>query len=98
MFYANISCFNNSKIHVFFLIFTYKISIHLGKRDAVNMSYNNCPPGGSHDVKKESEVAQSCPTLCRPHGLQPARLLHPWDCPGRSTGLGCHFLIHDVMM
>ena len=26
----------------------------------------------------------------RPHGLQPSRLLHPWDFPGRSTGMGCH--------
>ena len=26
----------------------------------------------------------------RPHGLQPARLLHPWDFPGKSTGVGCH--------
>ena len=26
----------------------------------------------------------------RPHGLQPARLLHPWDIPGKSTGVGCH--------
>ena len=26
----------------------------------------------------------------RPHGLQPTRLLHPWDFPGRSTGVGCH--------
>ena len=34
--------------------------------------------------------AQSCPTL-RPHGLQPPRRLCPWDSPGRSTGLGCHF-------
>ena len=25
----------------------------------------------------------------RPHGLQPTRLLHPWDFPGRSTGVGC---------
>ena len=25
-----------------------------------------------------------------PHGLQPSRLLHPWDFPGRSTGVGCH--------
>ena len=23
----------------------------------------------------------------RPHGLQPTRLLHPWDFPGRSTGV-----------
>ena len=28
--------------------------------------------------------------LQRPHGLQPTRLLHPWDFPGKSTGVGCH--------
>ena len=26
----------------------------------------------------------------QPHGLQPSRLLHPWDFPGKSTGVGCH--------
>ena len=25
----------------------------------------------------------------RPYGLQPTRLLHPWDFPGKSTGVGC---------
>ena len=24
---------------------------------------------------------------------QPTRLLHPWDFPGNSTGVGCHFLL-----
>ena len=35
----------------------------------------------------------------RPHGLQPSRLLHPWDFPGKSTGVGCHCLFqwHDYM-
>ena len=33
----------------------------------------------------ESEVAQPC----GPHGLQPTRLHHPWDFPGKSTGVGC---------
>ena len=28
-----------------------------------------------------------------PHGLQPTRLLRPWDFPGKSTGVGCHFLL-----
>ena len=28
----------------------------------------------------------------RPHGLQPTRLLHPWDFPGKSTGVECHCL------
>ena len=29
----------------------------------------------------------------RPHGLQPTRLLHPWDFPSKSTGVGCHCLL-----
>jgi len=28
-----------------------------------------------------------------PHGLQPTRLLRPWDFPGKSTGMGCHSLL-----
>ena len=32
----------------------------------------------------------------RPHGLQPTRLLHAWDSPGKSTGVGCHFLLHSI--
>ena len=28
-----------------------------------------------------------------PHGLQPTRLLHPWNFPGMSTGVGCRFLL-----
>ena len=28
-----------------------------------------------------------------PHGLQPTRLLHPWDSPGKNTGVGCHFFL-----
>ena len=29
----------------------------------------------------------------RPYGLQPTRLLRPWDFPGRSTRVGCHCLL-----
>ena len=29
----------------------------------------------------------------QPHGLWPARLLHPWDFLGKVTGVGCHFLL-----
>ena len=29
----------------------------------------------------------------QPHRLQPTRLLHPWDFPGKSTGVGCHRLL-----
>ena len=33
----------------------------------------------------------------RPHGLQPTRLLGPWDFPGKSTGVGCHCLLPTVV-
>ena len=34
----------------------------------------------------------------RPHRWQPTRLLHPWDFPGKSTGVGCHCLLHrDIL-
>ena len=46
-----------------------------------------------HESENESEVAQSCLTLLRPHGLQPTRLLRPWDFPGKSTGVDCHCLL-----
>ena len=46
-------------------------------------------------VKSESEVAQSCPDSSQPHGLQPTRLLCPWDFPGKSTGVGCHCLLRS---
>ena len=29
------------------------------------------------------------------NGLQPARLLCPWDFPGKNTEVGCHFLLQS---
>ena len=34
----------------------------------------------------------------RPHGLQPTRLLPPWDFPGKSTGVGRHCLLHRLCL
>ena len=31
-----------------------------------------------------------------PRGLQPARLLRPWDSPGKNTGVGCHSLLQGI--
>ena len=33
-----------------------------------------------------------CLTL-QPHGLQPTRLLYPWDFSDKNTGVGCHFFL-----
>ena len=29
----------------------------------------------------------------QPHRRQPTMLPHPWDSPGKKTGVGCHFLL-----
>ena len=33
-----------------------------------------------------------------PHGLYPARLLCPWNFPGKNTGMGCHFLLQGIFL
>ena len=30
------------------------------------------------------------------HGVLPARLLYPWDFPGRNIGVGCHFHLQGI--
>ena len=42
---------------------------------------------------KWSEVAQLCLTLCNP---MDTRLLGPWDFLGKSTGVGCNFLLQVI--
>ena len=32
----------------------------------------------------------------RPHGVQPTRLLCPWEFLGKNTGVGCHFLLQGI--
>ena len=49
-------------------------------------------PSPMHESEKwkwSHSVVYNC---LQPHGLQPTRLLHPWDFPGKSTGVGCHCL------
>ena len=31
-------------------------------------------------------------------GLQPVRLLCPWDFPDKNTGVGCHFLLQGIFL
>ena len=37
-------------------------------------------------------AAQSCRTLCKPMDCS----LHPWNSPGKNTGVGCHALLHGI--
>ena len=33
-----------------------------------------------------------------PHELYPARLLSPWNSPGKNTGVGCHSLLQGIFL
>ena len=40
-----------------------------------------------------AQVASVVSDSVRPHRWQPTRLPHPWDSPGKNTGMCCHFLL-----
>ena len=49
-------------------------------------------PLGSERKWSRSVVSDSL----RGQGLEPTRRLRPWDFPGKSTGVGCHFLLQGI--
>ena len=36
--------------------------------------------------------------FCNPMDCSPARLLHPWDFPGKNTRVDCHFLLQGIFL
>ena len=40
-----------------------------------------------------AKLLQSYPTLCDPIDGSLPGPPHPWDSPGKNTGVGCHFLL-----
>ena len=50
-------------------------------------------PSPMHESEKWKWSRSVVSDSYRPHGLQPTRLLCPWDFPGKSTGVGCHCLL-----
>ena len=49
-----------------------------------------------HIWKLKVNVAWLCPTLSDPLDYSPARLLCPWDSPGKNTGVGCHSPLQGI--
>ena len=50
-------------------------------------------PSPMHESEKWKGSRSVMSDSLWPHELQPSRLLHPWDFPGKSTGVGCHCLL-----
>jgi len=51
-------------------------------------------PSPMHESEKWKWSRSVVSDSVRTHGLQPTRRFHPWDSPGKSTGVGCHCLLH----
>ena len=52
-------------------------------------------PSPRHEREKWKGSRSVVSDSSRPRGLQPTRLLRPWDFPGKSTGVGCHHLLRS---
>ena len=50
-------------------------------------------PSPMHESEKGKWSRSAVSDSSWSHGLQPIRLLCPWDFPGKSTGVGCHCLL-----
>ena len=55
-------------------------------------------PSPMHESEKWKWSRSIVSDSWQPHGLQPTRLLCPWDSPGKSTGVGCHCLLHHLTL
>ena len=53
-------------------------------------------PSPMHESEKWKWSRSVVSDSSQPHGLQPTRLLRPWDFPGKSTGVGCHRFLPKV--
>ena len=63
--------------------------------------------GENHGLRGDTDQGTGCCELhcecsvvsdsLQPHGLQPTRVLCPWDFPGKNTGVGCHLLFQGSL-
>ena len=54
-------------------------------------------PSPMHESEKWKWSRPVMSDSSRPHGPQPTRPLCPWDFPGKSTGVGCHCLLRQIL-
>ena len=70
--------------------------LNQNKRERENIEYD-CLWRPLIEAAAAAKSLQLCAAdSVQPHRRQPARLPHPWDSPGKNTGVGCHFLLQCV--
>ena len=92
-------CFKSQFCHfsAIRILATYLHFLHLGCSHLTGMIISMWSM--EHDVNVKLLFSRSVLSdSLRPHGLQPSRLLCPWDFPGKNTGVGCHFLLQGIFL
>ena len=97
------------KSNPFHYVNKHKLSFYYGLDAEDSMvSRNTMDPALNHDTQLTSgeteSMDQSCMSISHSvisnslqcHGLQLARLLCPWNSPGKNTGMSCHFLLQEI--
>ena len=106
--FYNLICFSNGIFRAILKPFEkhYRIKQMSNCTNAVSelqLPELSCPARGHHtahiSVSSDCVCVQDCVSCSvmsdslRPHELQPARLLCPWNSPGKNTGVDCHSLL-----
>ena len=92
-------CFKSQFCHfsAIRILATYLHFLHLGCSHLTGMIISMWSM--EHDVNVKLLFSRSVLSdSLRPHGLQPSRLLCPWNSPGRNIGVGCHFLLQGIFL
>ena len=55
-------------------------------------------PSPVHESEKWKRSCSVVSDSSWSHGLQPTRLLCPWNSPGKKTAVGCHFLLQEIIL
>ena len=77
----------HKRLHILCMLLLFKIHLPVSQGQGKE---NLIPSMGVYVL-----VPQPCMTLW-PHGLQPARLLCPWNSLGKNTEVGCHSLFQEI--
>ena len=82
--------------------------LHSSRRFTLKFLLKRLKVGPHFLFPSSSDVTQTSPSesvsrsvvsdSLQPHVLQPARLICPWDSPGKSTGVGCCALLQGIFL
>ena len=68
----------------------------LNRRNKLSLQYP--PQHNTQNIVRACSVTSVVSDSLWPHGLWPARLLCPWDSPGKNTGDSCHFFLQGIFL